>query len=349
MQATDPQLPVLTLYSPSLKGLRSSEGWDQAEAVCGSESYGAPLPDWELPRMCLRGKLGVAWSQLHDIWSQGEREKAALFEKVGNWSAWLLACTEQGLLSEISQTELSNYLDQRARMLDAAGDVETMRATVAGGMSGGIPGAVTAGYFSYRANQIRAEITQLDAVHAKFQSDVEMKKEAIQCAANNKIAYGAIGPAREQIAQRLDEFQTTLQNFANLQAENALAYDTAAAQLDTESFRKVADFSHHYWYDEKVETFRKQMAWAKQLTYLALRAVEFEFQESLNLRGKVVAARHPDEFADALLAIQQVQATRGVNRKRPEESSIVLSLRDDILGVEDRTGAPSGERNWTAS
>ena len=92
-----------------------------------------------------------------------------------------------------------------------------------------------------------------------------------------------------------------MQNFQNLLAENVLTFDTAAAQLETEKLRQVADFSHHYWYDEKVETFRKQMVWAKQLTYQALRAVEFEFQENLDLRGKVIAARHPDELSDAIL------------------------------------------------
>jgi len=349
IQAADPQMAALDLYSPDLQVLRASQGWNQAVALCGSEGYGAPLPDWELPRECLRGKLGVAWSQLHDIWSQAERDKALLFEKVGNWSAWLLSCHEQGLLNQLSQQELSSYLGQRGKLLGAAGDVDTMRTVVLGCASGDYVGGALGGLFSDDANQIRAEVTQLDALHAKFQAEMEAKIAAIQCATNNKTAYNAIGPVRAQIAQRLDEFQTALQNFANLLQENGLAFDTAAAQLDTENHRKVADFSHHYWYDEKVDTFRKQMKWAKQLTYLALRAVEFEFQESLNLRGAVVAARHPDELADALLAIQQVQATRGVNRKRPEQSSIVLSLRDDILEVADRTGAPSGERDWTAS
>jgi hypothetical protein len=124
-------------------------------------------------------------------------------------------------------------------------------------------------------------------------------------------------------------------------------FDTARAQLDTEEHRTVGDLAHHYWYDEKVERFGKAMSWAKQTSYLALRAVEFEFQETLDLRSKVVTARHPDELDAALLEVKQVQASRGVNRRRPEESSIVLSLRDDILGIEDHTKAPSGERNWT--
>ena len=37
-------------------------------------------------------------------------------------------------------------------------------------------------------------------------------------------------------------------------------------------------------------------------------------------------------------ALQQEQATRSINRRRPEESSVVLSLRDDILKVADRSG-----------
>src|SRR5262249_3018304 len=41
------------------------------------------------------------------------------------------------------------------------------------------------------------------------------------------------------------------------------------------------------------------------------------------------------------------QAGRTINRRRPEESGLVLSIRDDVLRIADRTNAASGERAWS--
>src|SRR5262249_15043752 len=81
-------------------------------------------------------------------------------------------------------------------------------------------------------------------------------------------------------------------------------------------------------------------------TYLAMRAVEYEFQQSLALRTQILTAFHPDQLEAALQVLQQEQAGRTINRRRPEDSNLVLSLRDDILHIADRSAAPEGERAW---
>jgi hypothetical protein len=50
-----------------------------------------------------------------------------------------------------------------------------------------------------------------------------------------------------------------------------------------------------------------------------------------------------------IIGLKQEQASRTINRRRPDEASVVLSLRDDVLAIADATGAPAGERNWTAA
>jgi hypothetical protein len=81
--------------------------------------------------------------------------------------------------------------------------------------------------------------------------------------------------------------------------------------------------------------------------FLAMRAVEFEFQQSLPFRSQIVAATTPAQLQDAAIGLQQEQAARTINRRRPEEASVVLSLRDDVLAIADRSEDPAGERNWT--
>jgi hypothetical protein len=78
-----------------------------------------------------------------------------------------------------------------------------------------------------------------------------------------------------------------------------------------------------------------------------MRAVEYEFQQSTPLRDQILGAHHADQLEDALLFLKQEQAARTINRRRPEESSVVLSVRDDILRIADRSEAKRGERRWS--
>ncbi|HVZ75624.1 MAG TPA: hypothetical protein VHJ20_24795 [Polyangia bacterium] len=120
-----------------------------------------------------------------------------------------------------------------------------------------------------------------------------------------------------------------------------------AAALAREKDRKWDGYAFHYWLDEKVARYKRELEWARRLTYLSMRAVEFEFQESLPLRTAILTAHSPDDLDRIQHVLLQEEASRSINRRRPEESSVVLSIRDDVFKVADRTDAPAGERNWT--
>jgi hypothetical protein len=61
----------------------------------------------------------------------------------------------------------------------------------------------------------------------------------------------------------------------------------------------------------------------------------------------VLVASHPDQLRDALRVLQQEVGTRTINRRRPSEASIVLSLRDEMMALADRSADPAGERQLT--
>jgi hypothetical protein len=151
-----------------------------------------------------------------------------------------------------------------------------------------------------------------------------------------------------QIVRRTTDTVAAGQEFENIKTATLRAYDEGTAALKAEQGRTLPSFAHSYWYDEKVEEFSKQFKWAKRLVYLAMRAVEYEFQESLGLRGDVLTATHPNQLSDAIRSMQAEVATRSINRSRPQEASVVLSLRDDVLGLVDMSlYAEPGERNST--
>lgn len=132
--------------------------------------------------------------------------------------------------------------------------------------------------------------------------------------------------------------------------------DEGKATLERESNRTITNAAQHYWIDERMSRFRSEFTWAQRLTYLALRAVEYEYQQSIPLRKAVLGAQSPLELESVIRDLQREQATRTVNRKRPEMGSFVLSLRNDVLRVDDlrlRVAALSAAghsgtvRNWS--
>jgi hypothetical protein len=76
-------------------------------------------------------------------------------------------------------------------------------------------------------------------------------------------------------------------------------------------------------------------------------AVEYEFQQTLPYRSEIVSATDPAQMQDAVIALQQEEVSREINLRRPQSSSIVLSVRDDVLRLPDDSDLPAGERNWT--
>lgn len=122
----------------------------------------------------------------------------------------------------------------------------------------------------------------------------------------------------------------------------------ANAAVVRERGRQVPSIAHHYWVDEHVDRYRSDFQWAQRLTYLALLAAEYELQVSFPEREAVIGATNPDQLTEAVRAINERRATRTINGRRPTESSIVLSLRDDVLRLGTHTGVADGERAWDA-
>jgi hypothetical protein len=152
--------------------------------------------------------------------------------------------------------------------------------------------------------------------------------------------------ALETVSEKLAAFnaqQTTIASLKDSITRQALS---GQAAIDRERNRKSGGYAFHYWLNETVDRFRSEMEWARRVTYLAMRAVESEFQESLSLRTDILSATHPDQLAAVIRVLQQESASRSINRRRPEESSVVLSVRDDVLRIADRSSVGGGERNW---
>lgn len=155
------------------------------------------------------------------------------------------------------------------------------------------------------------------------------------------------------ISQRLVDVELAILQLQNYKSQIRQIQEEARAALAREEARTLPSVAHHYWLDPKIDRFRRDFEWARRLTFLAARAVEFEFQQSLAVTADVLRAGSPDDLQNVLLELQQEQASRTINGRRPQQTSIVVSLRDEILQMSGRDNLSTsvlapGERSWSA-
>jgi len=211
------------------------------------------------------------------------------------------------------------------------------RGDVGGGIIDGIAGAIGTGMDQQRG--------ELDHQFALVQQNIQSQKEALQCWAQAEQTILGYGTQVEAVKAALFNTTQSYVRHKNLIVELAAGLNEGAAIISNEEelFNQLPDQRHSYWYDEKLDRFDSDFAWAKRLTYLAMLAAEYELQQSFDLRELILEAEHPMELEAAIRQIEQQQATRGINGRRPESKTFVRSLRDEVLKLHDSTVLSSEE------
>ncbi|MBO6935261.1 MAG: hypothetical protein JJ863_09800 [Deltaproteobacteria bacterium] len=148
-----------------------------------------------------------------------------------------------------------------------------------------------------------------------------------------------------RIQRAISDLQVALYQTKELKGNAESAYADGLLALAATEGRAYAPMAHDYWLAERLQTYTRRFRNAKRITYLAVRAVEYEFQTSLPARELVLAAEVPDDLERALDMLWSTAATRRINGNAPTELKIVVSLKRNLLQLADQTERPAG---WAA-
>jgi hypothetical protein len=181
---------------------------------------------------------------------------------------------------------------------------------------------------------------KMASVEADFQENMTRRgnqEDVRDCwfeAEQHKHVIAAQYDALKEASHAILGVQLQLQNMTS---QLAFVAEQAKAALAIEDELFVDSPQHHFWFDDEIAEYQWSFEWAKRLTYLAMRSAEYELQQSLGLRGAILAARQPfelEQIHDQLaFAISQGQA----NGHDVEFQPLVISLRQQILRI-----APTG-------
>jgi hypothetical protein len=346
-----------------------SEEIEQVRAACEAKFGAHPLPVPEIDPNCFRGRIGAGVGRLRTARQEVNVALAQLqtveTQLVGKWDICgrLMQNDDE---RRAAQASLDAYRGVWAEAKGIARRNELVSDTAGAFFSGFLTGAVLSGgnpvaalfvgfsnaIYGGSASKARQNQKKLDdtlrLAETKYQQLLENQSKNIELVACFNEAESLKSAAAGQVAviraQAL-AVETALIEVNDLMRAVRQSQVEGAAVLAVERARKAGGFSHHFWFDEKVARFHLDFPWAKRLTYLAVRALEYETQATLGaLRNQVIAAFNPTQLDQAVKALKMEQATRQINGRRPEEKSLVLSLRDEVWKVADRTKAATGER-----
>jgi len=236
------------------------------------------------------------------------------------------------------------------------GSVVPGAGTAVGAGIGALAGAAIGGLSSFFGSSARQKQKKLDdelklaeTEYATLLENLSAKEDLVACINDADIQKSAITTEIESIKTQALSVDSALIDFANIQRSNVQKIGEGLAVLKKERERNWGGFAHHFWFDEKVQNYTREFPWAQRLTYLSLRAVEYELQQTLAARAAVIAANHPDQLNAALMSLRQQRDNLRIGGARPAQSVAVVSLRDDLLGIKDRSNATNGLRPLTSA
>jgi len=303
-----------------------------------------------LPGRCYKGALGVSFHQVQANLLRIRRAKEVLDSGQKGAQDTMELCAK----IDSNGMKLAVFRGHYLNMKEAYDDMSKFTGSIEKGVQAGIQSgnfvvgwATAVGNFAkswfFNDDDIKKEAEEFETMQMKF----ALEEKSQECWNTFRAQRRALATAMTDVQIASTELQVQAAQFRNLGGQNDLNMQEGRAVLKREQESPLSSLGHHFWVDEKVEQFRKEFEWSRRLAFLAMRAVEYEFQQSLPFRSQIVAATTPAQLQDVMIGLQQEQAARTINRRRPEEASVVVSLRDDVLGIADRSGDPTGERNWT--
>jgi hypothetical protein len=191
-------------------------------------------------------------------------------------------------------------------------------------------------------------MTAATAAHNKTLAKISKAAAKATCFNDAQQRLVGVHTASLRISKAMTDLAKAQQRLLDRQAMAQRIYDDGKTALASAAGRVIPALSHELWLDESVSTFLREMRLARRIMYLAVRAVQYETQQSLTLEADVLSARTPAELQTVLDKLWTSAASRGIDGKRPTDLKVVLSLREELLRLADREPTTDTEQALTA-
>lgn len=313
-----------------------------------------PAPD----ATCYQGTLGELRLALQASAREVDIARSEFADRSDAYDIAVRSCLIQQTGGEDLLSALSEHTDTMVGMRQAKGAADGIAAIAAATadasdstdafFSGGVAPAA-------RLVQGAAELastiidSEMDVAQLRFEemsARLEASIENATCFNDARAEMVGMRTAQLRIEQAGIENARQALEFANAQATVLALVGDGQAVVQSTRDRAPSGLRVDFAFDTEVAELEARMHLARRAAYLAVRAVEYEFQTTSAERGRVLAARTPAALESALGRLTAFTATGApTGGGQPQTLHAVVSLRDHLLQLGDRTGGAPGWRN----
>ncbi len=227
---------------------------------------------------------------------------------------------------------------------DCATAVDAIDDAVSFGVAGGIAcGAAAVQQIAQSVSDgMQFAIDEAERQHEVTAARIEARSDYERCVVEAEANLVGLRTASLEIAAATEELGALLVEFFNLKVDVRAALSEGVDAMRREAARAVRPMGIDFWLDERVEAYDAAMRAARRALFLAVLAVEYEYQMSSLERDAVLQARRVADLRGVLDRLRAFVATGTVSGGLPAEMHAVISLRDHLLALSDQQGRPAG-------
>ena len=201
------------------------------------------------------------------------------------------------------------------------------------------------------ANDAKQSVDDEQASYDVMMKQRSNDRDLLKCNHDTDDAFlGTKAAAMTAVKRGLDA-ENAMLHITNMEAQVRGLVAEGLDLLATQSSRTALPIARTFWYDENAKIYGEKMQWAKRMTYLAVQAVEYEFQQSSGARPLVLSARSPIELSQVLQTLDTIWGPRSAGRQKWQMVPYIFNLRDTsggtapeaaLLSIDPRTVGASG-------
>lgn len=198
--------------------------------------------------------------------------------------------------------------------------------------------------FEVSSLEIARDMEDAEAQHGLLVSQYMANTNFRVCA--NAAAMELVGArsASLQVQRAVQDLSVALYQLESGMGDAESAWAEGHAALATARERAVRPPEFDVWVDSSVVRYRESFRRAKRFTYLALRAVEYEYQVTMSGRSQVLSATRVEELETAMSGLRAVTMAARINGNPPSNTRAVVSLRENLLQLHSTTVLSASEQ-----
>ncbi|MDQ3263547.1 MAG: hypothetical protein M3Y59_07805 [Myxococcota bacterium] len=322
--------------------------------VCDTRAGVCQPENTDVDPNCFVGSLGEAALAIHSAATDVDIARAELEELSERYDNAMRGCIilQQGndavegvmrahnnTMAELAQAKFA--ADTAAQVAEKAANLfsaESIFEAVGTAIFGAIQQAAEA-----TAGTLQLRMDNVERQHELTLASLENVTEERLCYNEAEAELVGARSAALRVKRQSEELSATILQFNNLKVYANAAIHDGLISLETERERAVSPANVDHWLDQNVDLYDQRLRRARRAMYLAVLAVEYEFQFSSNERSQVLSAQTPTQLEDSLNRLRDfVRRGAPPGGGNPTQLLAVVSLRKNLMQVSDRSKHSDG-------